>query len=108
VTSQSWFFEDGFQVAAAVVEQGRDGIFCCNDRLAQAVLRWCDEHGVATPPLVGFDDAPIAETLNLTTIALPWDEMISAAADIIKRRLAGAGGAARQLIFTPRPVIRQL
>jgi hypothetical protein len=34
--------------------------------------------------------------------------MIAGAADVIKRRLAGAGGAARQLIFTPRPVIRRL
>lgn len=108
VTSQSWFFEDGFQVADDVVKQGCDGIFCCNDRLAQAVLHWCDEHCLAAPPLVGFDDAPVAETLDLTTIALPWDEMISGAADIIKRRLAGEGGAARQLIFTPRPVIRRL
>jgi hypothetical protein len=108
VVSPSWFFEDGFQIADAVVKQGRDGIFCCNDRLAQAVLHWCDEHHTVALPLVGFDDAPVAETLDLTTIALPWEEMIAGAADVIKRRLAGAGGAARQLIFTPRPVIRRL
>jgi DNA-binding LacI/PurR family transcriptional regulator len=90
------------------MKQGRDGVFCCNDRLAQAVLHWCNEHHKVAPPLVGFDDAPVAETLDLTTIALPWEEMIAGAADVIKRRLAGAGGAARQLIFTPRPVIRRL
>ncbi|MDF2440085.1 MAG: hypothetical protein JWN98_1069 [Abditibacteriota bacterium] len=108
VSARSWFFEDGYDVAAPVIQSGRDGIFCCNDRLAQAVLKWSEDHDVLCPRLVGFDDAPIAEELNLTTIAIPWDEMIAGAADILKRRLNGDTGAARQLIVTPRPVVRRL
>lgn len=106
VPAASWFFEDGYRVAGDAVRLGPDGVFCCNDRLAQAVVAWCNDHHVARPPLVGFDDAPIAERLNLTTIAVPWDEMIAGAVDIIKRRLAGDTSAARQLIVTPRPVVR--
>mgnify|MGYP003552026228 CR=1 FL=1 len=41
------------------------------------------------PPIVGFDDAPIAEQLNLTTIGLPWDEMLDGVIRTAKRRLAG-------------------
>ena len=108
VPSRSWFFEDGYEVASRVVQSGRDGIFCCNDRLAQAMLKWCEDNKVLCPRIVGFDDAPIAEQLNLTTIAIPWDEMIAGAVDTLKRRLNGDSSAARQLIVTPRPIVRKL
>lgn len=108
VSSPTWFLEDGYEIAGQAVKSGHDGIFCGNDRLAQAVLAWCEEHKVLCPRLVGFDDAPIAEELNLTTIAIPWDEMIAGAIDILKRRLNGDTSAARQLIVTPRPVVRRL
>jgi DNA-binding LacI/PurR family transcriptional regulator len=62
-------------------------------------------HGV-TATVVGFDDAPVAEALNLTTIAIPWHEMVAGAVDIIRRRMNGHTGAAAKLIFAPRPVMR--
>lgn len=108
ITADGWSFEDGLQVAARAVEAGRDGIFCCNDRLAEAILAWCQENNRARPKIIGFDDAPVAETLNLTTIAMPWNEMIAGASGVIKRRLDGDGGTSSQLIWTPRPVLRQL
>lgn len=106
IAAQSWFFEDGFKVAARVVRRGSRGIFCCNDRLAEAIAVYCRRLERPCPKLVGFDDAPVAEQLNLTTIAIPWDEMIAGAADLIKRRLDGDASTAHQLILTPQPVIR--
>ena len=108
VVAGSWFMEDGTKVAPVALREGSDGVFCCNDRLAEAVWRWCETHGHPLPPLIGFDNAPIAESLDLTTIAVPWDDMITGALDVVKKRLAGGGGAARQLILTPLPVIRRL
>jgi DNA-binding MarR family transcriptional regulator len=108
IQSQSWFYEDGYHVAGEAVKAGRHGLFCCNDRLAQSVFNWCSDHHRKCPRLVGFDDAPIAEQLNLTTIAIPWDEIIAGATEIIRRRISGDYSAARQLILTPRPVIRRL
>ncbi|BCM88504.1 hypothetical protein IAD21_00337 [Abditibacteriota bacterium] len=108
VVAGSWFLEDGTKVAPTVVREGVDGIFCCNDRLAEAVWRWCETHECPLPPLIGFDNAPIAESLDLTTIAIPWDDMITGALDVVKKRLSGGGGAARQLILTPLPIIRRL
>jgi hypothetical protein len=108
VSSRSWFWEDGYQVAGEAVRMGRDGIFCGNDRLAQGIKQFCDDKNLPCPRLIGFDDAPIAEELNLTTIAVPWDEMIGGAVELIYRRLSGDSSAARQLIVTPRPVLRDL
>ena len=80
---------------------GFAGVFCCSDRLAEGVVT----HGVRAA-VVGFDDAPVAETLNLTTFAIPWQEMVTGAVGIIRRRMNGHAGAAAKLIFAPRPVMR--
>lgn len=106
VPARGWFFDDGYAVAEEAVRRGPAGLFCCNDQLASAVVRWCGERKISPPPLVGFDDAPIAEQLNLTTISIPWDELIDGVARVIRRRLAGDRSTSSQQIFNPRPVIR--
>lgn len=103
-----WFFEQGYAAAPQAVERGPAGIFCCNDNLAAAVLRWCEDHKVKCPPVIGFDDAPIAEKLNLTTISVPWDEIVEAAVAMIQRRLEGDRSASSRQVFHPRPVIREV
>jgi hypothetical protein len=102
-----WYVEDGLRVAAASLQAGPGGLFCANDRLAEAILRFCAGNGLPRPRLVGFDDAPVAAAHDLTTIAIPWDELCADAADIIRRRLGGDVSAARQRIVTPRPVFRR-
>jgi hypothetical protein len=97
----SWFEEDAVRVARGIAERNFSGVFCCNDRLAQAFLATG-----TTAAVVGFDDAPIAEQLNLTTIAVPWTEITDSAVEIARRRIGGAVGAAAQLIFAPRSVVR--
>jgi DNA-binding transcriptional regulator YhcF (GntR family) len=106
VRAGSWFFDQGRRVAAQAVKQGKSGIFCVNDQLAAGVLAWCAEQEVRCPPIVGFDDAPIAERLNLTTISLPWTEMIDGVVRTAKRRLAGDRGTSSHQLFQPRPVVR--
>jgi hypothetical protein len=98
----SWFAEDASRIAPRVAKGPFAGVFCCNDRLAEALLAAGTKAAV-----VGFDDAPVAERLNLTTIAVPWAEIVAGAVDIVRRRLAGGTGAAAQLIFAPRPVMRE-
>ena len=84
--SPTWYYEGAIKIADKVVAAGADGIFCCADRLAEAVVRSCIRKGVKRPPLVSFDDAPIAQWLNLTTMAIPWTELVSAAVRVIKQR----------------------
>jgi len=100
-----WYYKDGAAVADAALARGPDGIFCCNDRLAEAILARTSH----PPPLIlGFDDAPVAAELALNTIAIPWGEIAQAAAGIIRARLAGHAGTPRQQIFAPRPILRSL
>lgn len=108
IVAGGWFSEDGYRVAAQAVAAGRTGLFCCNDRLAESIITHCQYNASAVPRIVGFDDAPVSEQLNLTTIAIPWDEMVAGAIGLIKQRLAGDSTVARQLILTPRPVVRSL
>lgn len=106
VAAGSWFFEDGYRVAPQIWQKSPRGLFCVNDRLAESVIQWCRDNGKIAPPMVGFDDAPVAESLGLTTMAIPWDEFIFEAAELVKKRVNGDAGAARQVILTPRPVVR--
>jgi DNA-binding transcriptional regulator YhcF (GntR family) len=106
VSAGSWFYEAGCRVAGHALADARAGIFCCNDQLARAVLDHARENSLVPPPLVGFDDAPIAETLNLTTIAIPWDELIDGVVRVVKRRLAGDRATSSHQVFNPRPIMR--
>jgi hypothetical protein len=108
VTAGGWYEADGYAAARRALAAAKTALFAINDRLAQGVMRWCDEHRRPCPPIVGFDDAPIAERLNLTTIAIPWDELVVAAVRIVKRRLAGDRGTSSHQLINPRPVIRSV
>lgn len=108
VWADDWFFESGVQAASRLrFRENEYAVFCCNDRLAEGVLRYCEEEHLAIPELVGFDDAPIAETLNLTTISIPWNEIEEAALATIRKRLRGDTSTASRQILAPRPVIRR-
>jgi len=72
------------------------------------VLQWCEQHGKTPPPLAGFDNAPIAEALDLTTIAIPWDELVDGVVRVLKQRLAGDRAVSSQQIFNPRPIVRSM
>jgi DNA-binding MarR family transcriptional regulator len=105
--ADGWFLEDGLAAAPLLVKKNPAALFCCNDRLAEGVLRFCMAKHRAAPEIIGFDDAPVAEALNLTTIAIPWDEMIEATIAILRKRLRGDASTATSQILAPRPVIRR-
>ncbi len=107
IYADGWYFEDGYRAAEAAVKAAQHGLFCCNDRLAQAVLTWCEDHQLTPPPLVGFDNAPVAEQLGIATIAIPWQALVSHAVSLIRRRLKGDTGSSNQQIICPRPIIRR-
>jgi len=100
---------DGALAEKKVSELARfkpDAIFCCNDRLAQAVHEKFRHLKLQPPFLIGFDDAPVADRLRLTTVALPWRQLVDGAASLIQKRLAGDCSHAVQLLYAPRPVVR--
>lgn len=97
--AESWEAEAASQLARKITRPS--SIFCCSDRLAEGLLT----HPI-NASIVGFDDAPVAETLDLTTIAMPWHEMVRNAVEIIRRRIHGDTGPAAKHIIAPRPVVR--
>jgi len=106
VWAGGWFAEDARRVAPRLVRRGYAGVFCCNDRLAEALLAAYAAAAVVRPAVVGFDDAPVAEDLHLTTVAIPWKELMLGAVDIVRRRLRGETGPAASRVYAPRPVHR--
>lgn len=106
VVPAGWFTEDGERVAAQVIEKNACGIFCANDRIAEGLFLQAADMGQALPPLVGFDNAPIAEKLGFTTIAIPWSEMTLAATTIIRHRLTHHWGTGTHQVLAPRPILR--
>lgn len=106
VCAGSWYVEAGLECAAEILARRPSGIFACNDRLAEAVLAYCARESMARPPLVGFDNAPVAERLRLTTIGIPWATMVAQAVHVIGERLRGGTGSARHVSVAHEPVMR--
>ena len=107
IYSGGWFLEHGRAAASALMSENLRGVFCCNDRLAQGVIAEFETKGVQPMPyVVGFDNAPIAEALHLSTIAIPWEQFAAEAVDLARNRLNGATSPARQIILSLRPHIR--
>jgi DNA-binding LacI/PurR family transcriptional regulator len=106
VSADSWFVEAGLKQAAQILAVKPKGIFAANDRLAEAVIAFCAEHGVTRPPLIGFDNAPVAERLRLTTIGIPWGTMVAQAVHLIGERLEGSTASARLISLAHEPVMR--
>jgi len=107
IRSGGWFVEHGRNAALAVLEDKVTGVFCCNDRLAQGLLAEFEARGIKpVPNVVGFDNAPIAEALHLTTIAIPWEQFAQETLALVHNRLRGDSSPARQIILSLRPHIR--
>jgi DNA-binding transcriptional regulator YhcF (GntR family) len=103
----TWFFRSAVQNIAAPLSSLRaDALFCCSDRLAQATLICYQKLKIPAPIVIGFDNAPVAETLSLSTIGIPWEEVARAAAAVIMKRLGGQTDHASAVVLPPVPVIR--
>ncbi len=109
IEAGTWFFRSAVRNIAAPLSSLRpDALFCCSDRLAEATLV-CYQNSKITPPvIIGFDNAPVAETLGLSTIGIPWEEVARTATSVIKKRLDGLTDHASAIVLPPVPVIRQM
>lgn len=83
-----------------------DGVFCANDRLAARLKQAYAQTRQKMPVLIGFDNAPISAEERLTTIAIPWDVLVTEAVAIIRRRIDGYCDPGRHRVLTCEEVIR--
>jgi len=107
VHARTWHAPDAEAVALRLLKAKPAGVFCGNDRLAEGLLRVVQQRGEASPAVVGFDDAPIAETLGLTTIAIPWAALAAGVARIVRDRLNGTADPPTHLVYHPALVLRR-
>jgi hypothetical protein len=101
VHADNWHRDAGRRTADKLIVAKPTGIFAANDRLAQGITLAYRDHKKPLPPLVGYDDAPIAQQLGLTTIALPWQEIAVAVVQRARLRLQGDLGSACTFLFQP-------
>jgi DNA-binding transcriptional regulator YhcF (GntR family) len=107
IMAGTWFFRSAVRsIAAPLSSVQADAFFCCSDRLAEATLLCYQKRQMAPPVVIGFDNAPVAEALNLSTIGIPWEEVARAAAAVIKQRLDGRTDHASAIVLPLVPVIR--
>ncbi len=107
IEAGTWFFRSAVQNIAAPLSCLRaDALFCCSDRLAEAALICYQKLKTPPPVVIGFDNAPVAEILGLSTIGIPWEEVARSASAVIKKRLDGRTDHASAIVLPPVPVIR--
>jgi len=104
--ADDWFSDDGERAAPAVLAAKPAGVFCANDRLAEGLLAACAGRGATPPSVLGYDNAPIAEALHLSTVAIPWEQLVAEAVKLVQARLAGDSSPARQIILSLHPHLR--
>jgi len=102
----SWYREAGLARAWDILREAPAGIFACNDRLAEALILACRMRRLPLPPLVGFDNAPIAEHLRLTTIGIPWSELVQQSMHLVEGRLHGSTSPGRLLCLAHEMIVR--
>ena len=106
IVSSGWYRQHGRAVADQVFALKPDAVFCCNDRLAEGLMG-NPRRPAKFPTLLGFDNAPVARELNLSTIAIPWDDFVENTLQITRQRLKGSTSPASRRILTPRPILRE-
>ncbi|MCF7944577.1 MAG: substrate-binding domain-containing protein [Spirochaetia bacterium] len=113
VYAESWHYNDAYQKAPGIIELFNQkeaesfAVFCCNDKLASAVFDYCVSFGVKPPMIMGFDNMPVSEEMNFSTMAIPWNDMINHSISTAQARLSGDTGPARHVVLHTYPLIRK-
>ena len=86
-------------------------LFCANDVIAIGALNAAHAAGVRVPgdlALVGFDDLESAAwpIVSLTTIRVPFADMLRTAVTLLLERIGGFDGGGRRVIHPVTPVLR--
>lgn len=107
-------FESGFEAARhfAALNPRPDAVVSATDYMALGALRYFLRHGIKVPgevSLIGFDNISLTTLVepNLTTIAMPIEELGRSAADILMRRIDDPAAKPEQIVFPCELVVRE-
>lgn len=103
----NWHRDAGRRAGHELIKESPTGIFAANDRLAQGTLLAYQDAGQHPPLIVGYDDAPIAQKIGLTTIALPWEDIAQTVVQRAQIRLQAGFSSACTFLFQPSVVFHE-
>lgn len=107
---------EGRAAATELAARGADSFVCASDTLALGVLEMVrDRVSKGGEPLavIGFDDAPAAAAMGLSTVAQPLREAAATCVDLVTSALNTPAAAAEDrpaqhhVLLTPQLVVRQ-
>jgi LacI family transcriptional regulator len=86
-------------------------LFCANDTIAIGAMNAAHAAGLRVPhdiALVGFDDIETASwpLIDLSTIRVPFDDMLRSAVSLLQERMGGYAGLGRRVVHSVVPVPR--
>ncbi len=87
----------GARGARELFERGADALVCSSDSLALgAVTAWREreQRPAAGPPVIGFDDTPVAAALGLSSVRQPIEQVARRVVDLLLRQLPAARAGA--------------
>lgn len=92
-------------------QQIPDAVFCSYDQMAIGAIHALREGGRRVPQdvdVVGFDDISVSRYVEggITTLANPYDDMVSIAVDLLTKRAQSGAGARQQIALRPKLVVR--
>jgi DNA-binding LacI/PurR family transcriptional regulator len=106
--------ESGLRAAATLLRQPElpTAVLAFNDRCAVGLLDALNRAGVEVPgsvSIVGYDDSPLARLthVNLTTVSQDTQQQAEHAVAAAVERLDGGRSVAREVVLTPRLVVRR-
>ena len=118
---ERWVRHGGFELAHGFASfkdvtgtGGRDAptaLFCANDMIAIGAMNAAHAAGRQVPQdvaLVGFDDIETASwpLIDLSTIRVPFDDMLRSAVSLLLERMGGHSGLGRRVVHPVVPVPR--
>ena len=84
-------------------------VFCVVDALAAHVVESLRAKGVEVPgdiSVVGYDNTPAAELMELTTVNQPMERIGAKAVEVLLEEIEGQRQAPRQIVMRPSLVVR--
>lgn len=105
------FFMDGQFLNQYLLDSQIDGIFAFTDMIAVITLYWLQAHGRRVPEdvrLIGFDNSDISSLIqpNLTTFALPGEEICKTLVDSMIQIIRGEVLQEKEIVMASKLVER--
>jgi len=93
------------------LENPPDAVFCCYDQMAIGAIHALRESGLRIPEdmaVMGFDNLTSSKYIEggITTIANPYEDMLSVAVNILTKRTKNPQMSQQQIALRPNLVVR--